>query len=367
MAKKQIAIACQGGGSHTAFTAGVLKKLLEQNVHQEYEITGISGTSGGAICATLAWYGILKEKQGDSQKSYERLIAFWQDNTAVWPWEILLNTWAVSTIRLEETGVIPTYNVSPYDPRSSAMTLQLETVFPRKEFVDFELLLNKYIAFAELPELKKLATDMRLYLGAVDVLSGRFRVFDSRKNEITVDAVRASAAIPTLFQAVEMEEHSKKAAYWDGLFSENPPISPFYREVAHGIKPDEIWVIQINPVERKDVPRSLADIGDRRNQLAGNLSLYQEISFLWMLDDWIKDGSLTEQHKSKYGLKPIKVRGIHMSDALCERLDHVSKLDRSEYLMSTLIENGEHQAAAFLAHPDKHILRPKRLWDHDGE
>ena len=106
-----------------------------------------------------------------------------------------------------------------------------------------------------------------LLVGAVDVLTGAFKAFDSRRDRISADTLLASAAIPTLFRSV----HLDGGVYWDGLFSQNPPV----RELVD-TRPDEIWVIQINPTRLDAEPRSPVEIADRRNELAGNRSLLVE-------------------------------------------------------------------------------------------
>src|ERR687894_1989908 len=101
---RRVAIACQGGGSHTAFTAGVLKKLLKEKVEgkHDYEIVALSGTSGGAICALLAWYGLL---MNDANRAVELLDSFWRDNSASSLQEKLVNDWLLGANRFfENTG-----------------------------------------------------------------------------------------------------------------------------------------------------------------------------------------------------------------------------------------------------------------------
>ena len=107
-----------------------------------------------------------------------------------------------------------------------------------------------------------------LLVGAANVLSGEFKAFSSRRDRINAEMILASAAIPTLFKAV----HTDGGVYWDGLFSQNPPV----RELPDA-KPNEIWVIQINPETSASEPKSMPEITDRRNELSGNLSLYQDI------------------------------------------------------------------------------------------
>jgi NTE family protein len=177
------------------------------------------------------------------------------------------------------------------------------------------------------------ASSPKLLVGAVEVRSGEFEVF--RNAEVTVEKVLASCALPSLFRAVQIGEDG---VYWDGLFSQNPPIRDFMREFPDArAKPDEIWVIQINPQRREHVPTKLADISDRRNELAGNLSLHQEIDFLNEVN-----GLLSYLPEDRY--KYIEVRKIEM----LRELDLTSKLDRSPSFIREMIAYGEEQAEEFL-------------------
>ncbi|HKP09709.1 MAG TPA: patatin-like phospholipase family protein, partial [Gaiella sp.] len=238
-----MAIACQGGGSHTAFTAGVLKRLLRESLLERYEIVGLSGTSGGAVCAWLTWLGLGVD---DPERSRRLLDAFWRDNSARSPYAQLVNASVLWASSLQ--NVVATPALSPYANPFAASGLE-----------DFRALLERHVPRDGAVDR---ATAPLLLVGAVDVLSGEFRAFNSRREEISVDMVLASAAIPTLFRAV----HVGNGTYWDGLFSQNPPV----RELMDA-KPDELWVVQINPTEREDEPRTAVEIADRRNELAGNL------------------------------------------------------------------------------------------------
>jgi NTE family protein len=184
-----------------------------------------------------------------------------------------------------------------------------------------------------------------LVIGAVDVLSGEFRAFDSRRDMISPDAVLASAAIPTLFRAVFVDG----GTYWDGLFSQNPPI----RELID-LRPDEIWVIQINPTRRDAEPRTVLDIADRRNELAGNLSLYQELHFVEKIDEWLEAGVLAKD--ADY--KSIVVRIVELSPSRVRRsLSTRSKLNRDPAFIRDLIAHGRAQADEFLT-----ALAFERAW-----
>ena len=107
---KRVAIACQGGGSHTAFTAGALKRLLRAEELKGHEVVGLSGTSGGAVCALLAWHYLLR---GDRVGAEAALDAFWRDNSASAPHEQLVNHWIVWASNLQNFVAMPA--VSPYD------------------------------------------------------------------------------------------------------------------------------------------------------------------------------------------------------------------------------------------------------------
>jgi NTE family protein len=188
-------------------------------------------------------------------------------------------------------------------------------------------LLNKHINFEKAKTLRK-TSDRMLLVGAVDVLSGQFNVF--KNDEVSAEALLASAAIPTLFRAVKIDDKM----YWDGLFSQNPPV----RELTE-TSPDEIWVIQINPPHRKKEPTSIEEIQDRRNELAGNLSLEQEIYFIRKINEFINNKSFSND---KY--KHIEVRRIQM----LRDLNYSTKLERRLEFIRDLIAYGEHQAEEFL-------------------
>src|ERR1700674_3546982 len=112
MTKTRVAIACQGGGSQTAFTAGALKALCEAGIDDEFELVSISGTSGGAVCAALLWFAFEK----DEDPGWQRLIDFWKDNTAQGWLEELFNRVVVSSIRRASVGLLPTFQLSPSSP-----------------------------------------------------------------------------------------------------------------------------------------------------------------------------------------------------------------------------------------------------------
>jgi NTE family protein len=319
--KKRVAIACQGGGSHTAFTAGVLKRLLRAEELKRYEVVGLSGTSGGAICAMLAWNNLLR---GDGAGAAEALDAFWRDNSATAPHEKIVNSWILWASNLQNFVTMPA--LSPYDNPFSGSALE-----------EFKKMLERRVDFGKI-EVQPEDSFPVLLVGAVDVLSGEFRTFNSRRDKISAETILASAAIPTLFRSVRLGDGG---TYWDGLFSQNPPVRELTDE-----GPDEIWVVQINPKELETEPRTVIEIADRRNELSGNLSLYQELHSIEKIDQLLKEGLLSPEGK----YKQIVVRVIELSRSRFSRsLGTASKLNRDPRFIEDLMSHGETQAEEFLA------------------
>ena len=329
-ARRRVAIACQGGGSHTAFTAGVLSRLFDGPEPDaeglgRYDIVGISGTSGGAVCALLAWSALRK---GDRRAARMLLEGFWADNSASTPADAAVNAWLLWASTLQGAGLLPV--VSPYD-------------LPNVGADQFRELLGRQVDL-DAVDVDTTAEFPLLLVGAVDVLSGAFRAFNSRRDRITADVVLASAAIPTVFPAV----HTHGGTYWDGLFSQNPPV----RELLE-TTPDELWVIQINPTVREDEPRTVLDIADRRNELAGNLSLFQELHVIEKIDQLLAEGLLVGE---KY--KQVTVRVLELARPRLSRLlGASSKLNRDPRFLRELMRQGERQAEEFLG-----VLAFERAW-----
>ena len=320
-APKTIAIACQGGGSHTAFTGGVLQALLRNIDPARHRITGISGTSGGALCAAIAWYGLL---QNNPERGAQLLESFWHEMSSRDLPDALSNHFLVWLQRSASFFALP--EISPYQLPNTGQDYLADII-------------KQHIDFAQLPALLK-PESPRLLVGAVEVLSGQFTVFNSHHEEaekrITPKALLASAAIPELFRAVEIGH----GVYWDGLFSENPPIRNFLAgQQSAEAKPDEIWVVQINPDRRNFAPKLSSDITDRRNELAGNLSLKQELFFVNQTNQWLDKGWLAADH-----FKHIEVRHI----PLALELDYPSKLDRSPAFIAELLAEGRRAGAEHL-------------------
>ncbi len=348
MSRKRIAIACQGGGSQCAFVAGALRGLFADRIQDRYRIVGLSGTSGGALTAAVAWLGLLEEADGRDLSIEDRLLDFWKDLTAQTPPEMLIDAWSVQMLRLVGAGLLPSIARSP---TSLPFRLLSEVWLPlvtRPEFTNLGAVIRKHVPIDRLPEVVKTDSPV-LLVGAADILEGSFKIFSSVREEIKVESLLASAGIPNLFPAVWVDGH----AYWDGIFSSNPPITGFLRKALMGreLLPEEIWIIQVNPARYSIIPDNPDDILDRRNHMAGNLSLQHEIEVIQMVNLLLQEQALTDRFRARFGLdstSTIGVRFIRMSPELQQSLDYPSKLSRQPGHIMRLMGDGEERARAFL-------------------
>jgi NTE family protein len=313
MGTPTVAIACQGGGSHAAFAAGVLLRLLSPELRGRFNIVALSGTSGGAMCASLAWRGLV---ESGPEEAARRLTGFWRDLEVHDVLDAIGNFWALAWARAPVT-----FEVSPYDYNPPAEPRLLA-------------LLRTHLDLDHLTRDLGRRNQPRLIVGATDVLNGDRVVFEGE--DLTYDDLIASAAVPPFFRAVHTNGH----AYWDGLFATNPPVREF---TDLDPPPDEIWVVQINPQHRGREPRSMREIVDRRNELAGNLALGQELYFVDAINHLVdqRDPLVAQQKKYKH----IKLRVVEMDG---EGLDYPSKLDRDQKFIEQLLAQGQKRADWFL-------------------
>jgi NTE family protein len=248
---KKINLALQGGGAHGAFTWGVLDYLLEDG---RLAIAGLSGTSAGALNAVICVDGL---SRGGPREAQKRLADFWRAvsiDGKLPAMQRRIVERMLSFVPLEGSPVQAWLNAmsryfSPYD-------LNPLNINPLKEvidrFVDFEAVRN--------------ATGVQLYVAATNVVTGRLRIFP--RDKITADVVMASAALPLVFQAVTIDG----TPYWDGGYMGNPAVFPFFRDTTT----EDVLIVQINPLERRDVPTSNREIMNRINEITFNSSLLAE-------------------------------------------------------------------------------------------
>lgn len=396
MATRKIAIACQGGGAHAAFTWGVLTEILrtKQSWDEDggradrFDIVAFSGTSAGALCALAAWYGLVPNAAdpacGALDKAIERLDFLWTTFAATTPIEHAHNSFVKGYLQLKQEGA-PLPDSNPYGGLATLALEGLALLGARQQYLGFPGILEAvcpHFADIDWPGVAK--RNLRLLVGAVEVLSGNFEVFDSEqtlrerglpsachdvdqysgtrwrlRRPLTLEGVAASGTLPEVLRAQRIDDLPfptcepgkvvvRNGYYWDGLYSQNPPVRDLLNLDGRHRKPDEIWVVRINPQEY--APESanvkLDDIRDRVNALAGNLSLNQELDHIMSMNNWIRKHGAA--HPPLNQCKLIDVRTIKMTRATARRLRHTSKFDRDPGHFQSLCEEGQAVARQWL-------------------
>jgi NTE family protein len=316
--RKKIKLALQGGGAHGAFTWGVLDRLLGD---PRLEVEGIVGTSAGAMNTAVLADGLAT---GGPAMAREMLTCFWRrvaELAARSPMQPSLLDHLVGKGNMD------------FSPSWHMADLTLK-VFSPYQFnpTNQNPLLDVLEGCVDFPRLRA-APAPAAFVCATNVLNGRLRVFG--RHEMTAAAVMASACLPQLFQAVEVEgEH-----YWDGGYSGNPPIFPV---IYMGGCPDVV-IVQINPINIAEVPRDVRGILDRINTLAFNSSLMREMRMIKFVTDLIDRGDLDGDRYTRLF--------IHTIDAEAElaSLNASSKLNAEIGFLHRLFDLGVAKAEAFLA------------------
>ncbi|MCA0199124.1 MAG: patatin-like phospholipase family protein [Proteobacteria bacterium] len=326
-----IDLALQGGGAHGAFTWGVLDRLLEEDW---LVINGISGTSAGAMNAAVLVDGYAAGGPAGAREALERFWRTVSDAARFSPFQrgpldVLLGRWSLQGSPLYIGLDLMSRLYSPYDINPLGLN-PLQDILDQT--IDFERL-------AQAP--------IRLFITATNVRTGRGRVF--RNADICPEALLASACLPTMYQAVEVDGEY----YWDGGFAGNPTITPLVRECDS----DDTILVAINPIERPELPRSARDILNRINEVSFNTGLLKELRMIAMLRQVVDPG-----HSE--GARWARMR-VHLigNDAALE-LDSSSKLNAEWAFLQMLRGRGRAAAEAFLAR-DGHSLGRRSSVDLD--
>jgi NTE family protein len=252
MGKKLVNLALQGGGSHGAFTWGVLDYFMEDG---RVSIEGISGTSAGAMNAAVLAQGYM---DGGATGAREALEAFWRKVSQIalnspikrTPLDVLTGNWSLDASPAYLTYDLLSRVVSPY----VANPLNLN---PLRDLVETQIDFDKVRA----------CDALNLFIAATNVHSGKIKVFE--RHELTADMLLASACLPTLYQAVEIDN----VPYWDGGFVGNPPLYPLFNKA----RSRDVLIVQINPVTRNETPITAREILNRSNEISFNSSLLREL------------------------------------------------------------------------------------------
>ena len=307
--------ALQGGGAHGAFTWGVLDRLLEE---PWLRIDGISGTSAGAMNAAVLVDGHAANGADGARAALEN---FWRRVSQAaslsplqrTPLDVLLGRWTLDHSPAFIAMDLMARLFSPYDlgPRGAN---PLRNILG--ELIDFDRLAQASI---------------KLFITATNVRTGRGRVF--RNAEITPDALMASACLPTLFQAIEIDGDS----YWDGGYSGNPTITPLVRECASS----DTILVQINPVERPGSPRTARDILNRLNEVSFNAVLLKELRMIALLRQ------VAQPDDSEHA-KWANMRIHRIFSEVMVQLGYSSKLNAEWGFLCMLRDEGRRAGDAFL-------------------
>jgi NTE family protein len=308
--------ALQGGGAHGAFTWGVLDRLLEE---AWLRIDGISGTSAGAMNAAVLVDGYADNGADGARAALEN---FWRRVSRAallsplrrTPLDVLLGRWTLDHSPVFVAMDLMARLFSPYD-LSPGGANPLRDILA--ETVDFDRLAQASI---------------KLFVTATNVRTGRGRVF--RNSEITPDVLLASACLPTLFQAIEIDGES----YWDGGYSGNPTITPLVREC----RSQDTILVQINPVERPGLPRSARDILNRLNEVSFNAVLLKELRMIALLRQ-------VAQPDDSESAKWADMRIHRISSDVMVELGYSSKLNAEWEFLCMLRDEGRRAGDAFLS------------------
>ncbi|MEO1197640.1 MAG: patatin-like phospholipase family protein [Pseudomonadota bacterium] len=319
---RKINLALQGGGAHGAFTWGVLDRLLSDG---RIEIEGITGTSAGAMNGAVLANGYA---EGGAEGARAHLKEFWRtiaQFSRASPvqrtiFDVLFNNYSLDHSPGYLAMDIISRFASPYD--FNPLNLN-----PLRDLVE------RTIDFDKVHKCK----GVKLFVAATDVFEGKVKVFGS--TEVTSDALMASACLPQMFHAVEIDG----IPYWDGGFMGNPPLFPLFYEC----NSDDTLLVQINPVERRTVPRSAREILDRVNEITFNSSLLRELRTIEFVGRMIREERLDPK---KY--RDVKLHRIDGGDDLIE-LSASSKLNAEWGFLRHLRDIGRMHASAWLdAHFD---------------
>ena len=318
----QIDLALQGGGSHGAFTWGVLDRLLEED---RLIIEGISGTSAGAMNAAVMACGLAR---GDRSEARRLLAEFWRrvSDAARFspfkrgPLDRIMGKWTLDHTPAYLMMDLTARLISPYTLGGVAGNPLRDILC---DLIDFDCLGQGPV---------------KLFITATNVQTGRGRVF--RRHEISADVLLASACLPTLYQAVEIDG----VPYWDGGYAGNPTMTPLVRECDS----NDTILVQINPVERPGTPRTAREIASRVNEISFNAPLLKELRMMALLQQVVDPGNSEARAWQAMRLHRI-------SSDLMVKLGHSSKLNAEWDFLQMLFENGRESADSFLKEHGKDL------------
>lgn len=320
-----INLALQGGGAHGAFTWGVLSRLLQD---EDIEFAAISGTSAGALNAAALKSGWVTDGRAGARANLDWL---WEQIGAITdpmfaPWMGAMTPTAEFWAKALE-----------YSPVYSALDMTTRLMSP---YVYGPLLRNPLEKIVQKFHYDAVCgvAGPDLHICATNVRTGKIRVFTDA--EIMPDVIMASACLPSLFQAVEFTDPKtgKVEAFWDGGYTGNPALYPLF---ANNL-PDDVLIVNINPLHREQLPTDSQAIQNRINEISFNSSLLRELRAIDFVKRLIADGTI-----QKGKMKDVLVHMI-ADDDLMNALNVATKSIPTPVILARLKEAGEAAADTFL-------------------
>jgi NTE family protein len=329
-------LALQGGGAHGAFTWGVLDRLLEE---PGLDFEGVVATSAGAMNAAVMTYGLIEGGREGAQKA---LANFWRrvSHAAAFspiqptPVDRLLGNRSLENsppyILFDlVTRLMSPYQFNPFDINPLKRVLE--------QSMDFEALRSE-------------RCKLKLNVCATNVRTGKVKVFSN--DDITCEAIMASACLPFLFRAVEIGED----AYWDGGYMGNPAIFP----LIYGCESPDVLIVHINPMMRPELPKTATEIMNRINEISFNSSLMREMRAIDFVTQLIDKGTECDLE-----LKRMLMHAISADDIMLG-LGVASKLNADWAFLTDLRDAGRERASAWLATNYDHIGKRSTVDIHNA-
>ncbi|MGE0807653.1 MAG: patatin-like phospholipase family protein [Burkholderiaceae bacterium] len=323
-----INLALQGGGSHGAYTWGVLDRLLEDG---RLGFEALSGASAGAMNAVALAHGWA---QGGRDGARESLADFWRrvgDAGAVFGPGMVGGGSSLAGL-----PNVPDWWIA----QSSAMAASWYEMLSRS-FSPYQLnpanlnplrgLLESSIDFERL----RAGSPIQVFVSASNVRTGHVRVFDS--SELSVDVLLASACLPTVFQAVEIDGE----AYWDGGYLADPPLFPFF----YACRSRDVLLVMVNPLAHPEVPRSATEILDRLNELSFNASLIAEMRAIAFAQKLVREDWLVPERRD--AVKDMLIHAV-LADGVLSDLGAATKFLTAPTFLKDLRERGRQAADRWL-------------------
>jgi NTE family protein len=321
MEKKTVSLALQGGGSHGAFTWGVLDRLLEDT---RIEIKGISGASAGAMNAVALAHGF---SVGGRDGARQSLKDFWDSVASKTPF---------ASMRDAPPALIP--EGADMGPSTSVKaTVSLARFFSPYQLNPLDInplreIVARQIDFERLRALG----NIKLFVAATEVRTGRLKLF--RNNDLTLDALLASACLPTLHRPIEIEGE----AYWDGGLSANPPLFP----LVHQCNARDLMVVLLHPSKRPDLPMTADEIWQRLTEISFTSAFFAELNGLALAKQE------AELPRFAFGGLERRLRALNLhvieNDELMTQLSVHSKMNVEPAFINALREHGRNRAEAWL-------------------